>query len=192
MNQAPSRKKSRLQLLFIALIFLGPLAIAAWLYFQGPALIPSGRTNHGALLEPIVGLTAALPLSSIHQHYQDSWVLLYANTATCAEPCHQALYTFRQARLMLGKEMDRVRRVFLHGDSLPDTVFLAKEHPGLATIEDSDLYGLLNNKRPANLPAGGYFLIDPLGNLVMYFRPDLDPAHMVDDIKHLLRLSRIG
>jgi hypothetical protein len=27
---------------------------------------------------------------------------------------------------------------------------------------------------------------------VMYFRPDLDPADMVDDIKHLLRLSRIG
>jgi len=93
---------------------------------------------------------------------------------------------------MLGKEMDRVRRVFLHGDSLPDTVFLTEEHPGLITIEDSSLSGLLNNKRPAELPAGGYFLIDPLGNLVMYFQPDLDPAKMVDDIKHLLRLSRIG
>jgi hypothetical protein len=27
---------------------------------------------------------------------------------------------------------------------------------------------------------------------VMYFRPDIDPADTVDDIKHLLRLSRIG
>jgi hypothetical protein len=52
--------------------------------------------------------------------------------------------------------------------------------------------GLLDNKRPAALPAGGYYLIDPLGNLVMYFRPDIDPADMVDDVKHLLRLSRIG
>jgi hypothetical protein len=43
-----------------------------------------------------------------------------------------------------------------------------------------------------DLPAGGYYLVDPLGNLVMYFRPDLDPSDMVDDIKHLLRLSRIG
>ena len=93
---------------------------------------------------------------------------------------------------MLGKEMDRLQRVFLHGDTVPDTVFVAEEHEGLITTEDSNLAGLLDNKRPADLPAGGYFLIDPLGNLVMYFQPDIDPADMVDDIKHLLRLSRIG
>jgi hypothetical protein len=80
----------------------------------------------------------------------------------------------------------------LHGASAPDTVFLGGEHPGLITTQDSSLSRLLNNKRPTDLPAGGYFLIDPLGNLVMYFRPDLEPADMVDDIKHLLRLSRIG
>ncbi len=93
---------------------------------------------------------------------------------------------------LLGKEMDRLQRAFLHDDTAPDTVFLADEHQGLITMEDSSLAGLLNNKMPADLPAGGYFLIDPLGNLVMYFRPDIDPADMVDDIKHLLRLSRIG
>jgi len=93
---------------------------------------------------------------------------------------------------MLGREMERLQRVFLRGDTAPDTVFIAKEHQGLIMAEDSRLTGLLINKRPADLPAGGYFLIDPLGNLVMYFRPDLDPADMVDDIKHLLRLSRIG
>ena len=98
----------------------------------------------------------------------------------------------RQSRLMLGKEMDRIRRVFLHGHSPPDTVFLADEHQGLITIEDSRLDSLLKNKKPAELPAGGYFLIDPLGNLVMYFRPDIDPSDMVDDIKRLLKLSRIG
>jgi hypothetical protein len=85
-----------------------------------------------------------------------------------------------------------VQRVFLHGNTAPDTVFLAEEHPGLVALEDSGLVRLLTDKRPADTPAGGYFLIDPLGNLVMYFRPDLDPAEMVDDIKRLLRLSRIG
>ena len=60
------------------------------------------------------------------------------------------------------------------------------------TIEDGSLTRLLNNKKPADLPAKGYYLIDPLGNLVMYFRPDLDPSEMVDDVKRLLKLSRIG
>ena len=93
---------------------------------------------------------------------------------------------------MLGREMDRVIRVFLHGAAGPDRVFLAAEHPGLVTIEDASLAGLLDNKRPADLPAGGYYLVDPLGNLVLYFGPDIDPSDMVDDIKHLLKLSRIG
>ena len=44
----------------------------------------------------------------------------------------------------------------------------------------------------ATLDTGGYYLVDPLGNLVMYFQPDIDPQAMVEDIKHLLELSRIG
>lgn len=93
---------------------------------------------------------------------------------------------------MLGKDMDRLIRVFLRGDTAPDTVFLAAEHAGLITMEDAGLQILLDEKRPANLQGGGFYLIDPLGNLVMYFRPDIDPSDMISDIKRLLRLSRIG
>ena len=186
------RKSGRLQLVLIALAFLGPLLIAAWLYFAGGILAPEGRSNHGALLEPIVNLGDAVPGSAVAPLHENSWLLLYVNNLACDDPCQEALYTQRQSRLMLGKEMDRLTRVFLHGDTPPDTVFLAAEHAGLITIEDSSLLGLLNNKRPVDLPAGGYYLIDPLGNLVMYFRPDIDPADMVSDIKRLLKLSRIG
>ncbi len=185
-------KSGRLQLLLIAAVFIGPLIVAFWLYSGESSLQPTGRSNHGALLEPIVNLADEVPGSAVVEQPDRLWILLYMSTAECDETCRDALYTARQARLMLGKEMDRVSRVFLHGDTPPDTVFLAEEHPGLTKIEDSGLAGLLNNKRPADVPAGGYFLIDPHGNLVMYFRPDLDPADMVDDIKHLLRLSRIG
>lgn len=192
MNPPANQKRARLQFIFIAVVFLGPLLLAVWLYMQGDALQPVGRTNRGALLEPIVNLGKELPESPIHPHYSDAWLLVYMDAASCELGCREALYTVRQSRLMLGKDMERLKRVFLHADSAPDTVFLGGEHPGLITIEDSSLRGLLNNKRPIELPAGGYYLIDPLGNLVMYFHSDLDPADMVDDIKHLLKLSRIG
>jgi hypothetical protein len=189
----PARLRTgRLQLLLVAAVFLGPLLVAAWMYYGGGSVQPQGRTNHGALLEPIVNLAEALPDSAIHAHYQQSWVLLYAHDTICDAACQDALYKLRQSRLMLGKEMDRLTRVFLHGNTPPDTVFLAEEHAGLVTIEEGSLTRLLNNKKPADLPANGYYLVDPLGNLVMYFRPDLDPSEMVDDIKRLLKLSRIG
>jgi cytochrome oxidase Cu insertion factor (SCO1/SenC/PrrC family) len=186
------RKSARVQLLLIALVFFGPLIVAAWMYYGGHFPVDDGRTNNGTLLEPIVNLADALPESAAIAENDGAWILLYANQASCDEECRLALYTLRQSRKMLGREMERVTRVFLHGETAPDTVFLAAEHEGLVTTEDASLNGLLENKRPAELPAGGYFLIDPLGNLVMYFRPGIDPADMVDDIKHLLRLSRIG
>ena len=182
----------RVQLFLISLVFFGPLILAAWLYFSGTGFQPEGRTNHGQLLEPLVNIGEALPDSRVHEHNQGHWLLVYSNSAACDDPCEFALLTLRQSRRMLGQEMDRLRRVFLHGDTVPDTVFLASEHSGLITLKDNSFSELLENKRPRNLAAGGYFLIDPLGNLVMYFRPDIDPGDMVVDIDHLLELSRIG
>lgn len=191
MNETP-KGRGRIQFLLIAAIFLGPLAIAAWMYFSGSALIPEGRTNHGALLQPIVHLPDALPGSALHAHNEGHWVLLHAEDGACDEACEYALYTLRQTRLMLGKEMDRVVRVFLHGETPPDTVFLAEQHEGLVVLRDDSLGELLDGKRPGTLAAGGYYLVDPLGNLVMYFPPDIDPSDMVEDVKRLLKNSRIG
>jgi hypothetical protein len=36
------------------------------------------------------------------------------------------------------------------------------------------------------------WLVDPLGNLMMRYPPDEPPRGMMEDIKRLLRLSRIG
>lgn len=182
----------RVQLFLISLVFFGPLILATWLYVSGTGLQPAGRTNHGALLEPLVNISDRLPDAAIHDHNEGHWLLVYVNTGSCDEACEFALLTLRQSRLMLGREMERLRRVFLHGDTAPDTVFLATEHSGLITIQDNDVSNLLQNKRPPTLAAGGYFLVDPLGNLVMYFSPDIDPSDMVEDIDHLLELSRIG
>jgi len=201
---------ARAQMLLIASVFFGPLAVATWMYYSG-AFLPEGRTNHGALLEPIVNVVVEVPSSAVGKQGDGYWVLIYANDGECTEVCRQALYTLRQSQKMLGKEMDRLKRVFLHGVSSPDTVFLADEHAGLTvlrdddlsallnnkkpatlSLRDDDLSALLNNKKPATLSSGGYFLMDPLGNLVMYFEPETDPSDMVGDIKRLLNLSRIG
>ena len=186
-----ARKSARPQLLIISLVFFGPLILAAWMYYGGHFARPAS-SNHGALLEPISNLLQQLPDSELLQQGQGMWLLLYPNAAECEKTCQDALYTMRQGRLMLGKEQNRLLRGFLHGDSLPDKVFIANQHQGLISTQDASLSSLLTHKKPIELPDGGYYLVDPLGNLVMYFRPDMVPSEMVDDIKHLLRLSRIG
>lgn len=185
-------KGGRLQIAIIALVFFGPLIFATWMYMTGQ-LQPSGSTNHGELLDPVVSLEESLPDSSlIFTATEAPWILLYANEGPCDETCRGALYRLRQIRLMLGNDMDRVGRIFLHGESLPDKVLLDEQHRGLITISDKGLGELLQERRPKELPPGGIYLVDPFDNLIMYFSPDVVPGDMADDLKHLLELSRIG
>jgi hypothetical protein len=190
MNE-PRTGRGRLQLLLIAAVFFGPLLVATWMYQSG-ALTPEGRSNHGRLLEPVTRLADATPESPVIDLAEGRWIMLYTNENACDETCFEALYKMRQTRQMVGREMDRLLRVFLHGESTPDRVRLEGEHPGLITITDKRLASLLDAKRPGDALPGGIYLIDPLSNLVMYFPPDLDPRDMVDDVKHLLKLSQIG
>lgn len=187
------KPRGQLQLALIAAIFLGPLAVATWLYYGGEGLQPEGRANHGILLEPITNLPETLPASALAEPGEEKhWRLIYVNTAACDDACRNGLYTIRQIRLMLGREMERVERVFLHGDAPLDTLFLAQEHEGLVTLGETSLAEFLERKLPEGTPGNGYYLVDPLGNLVLYFPPDIKPRDMVSDLKRLLRLSSIG
>ncbi len=190
-GKSAKRGSGWLQIVLIGLLFGVPLALAAWLYYGG-SFTPAGRTNHGALLDPIVNIEEAIPDSPAVRVSQNRWLLVYANDRECDATCRDALYTLRQSRLMLGKDADRLVRVFLRGAWAPDRVFIKEQHAGLEVLEDPALADLLAGNRPTQLAPGGFFLVDPLGNLVMYFPPDLDPGDMVDDIEHLLDLSQIG
>ncbi len=188
--------RGRLKLLLIALLFFGPLGVAAIYYYAGASLHPDGRTNAGRLLQPIVNVEDALGEETLPGltggRNEGRWLLVYVNEGACETACAEALYRMRQSRLMLGRDMTRLVRVFLHGAEAPDKVLAEGEHEGLIATRNSGLGGLLDRKRPTDLTPGGMFLIDPLGNLVMYFAAELAPEDMVGDIEHLLDLSRIG
>ena len=186
--------RGRMKLLGIAALFLLPLAFAAWMYFGERNWQPAGRTNAGELLEPIISLNDATEgLNVLTDGATDGhWAVIYADRGPCAESCQEALYRMRQTRLMLANDMSRVERVFLHGDIAPDTVWIEEEHAGLITLTNPGLSQLLEQKRSPESGPGGLYLVDPLGNLVMYFPAALAPEDMVSDIEHLLDLSRIG
>lgn len=187
-----SPEVGRRKLLLVAAVFIGPLLLAAIMYLGGYAGSRGSGTNHGVLLEPISHLPDVVSEPDVAGIAEGGWLLVYLNAGTCDEVCRDALYRLRQSRLMLANEMNRVTRLFLHGEQAPDTVFLSEQHEGLKTYQDNGLGELMISKRPAQIAGGGFYLIDPLGNLVMYFPPELSPRDMVEDLKHLLELSRIG
>ena len=60
-----------------------------------------------------------------------------------------------------------------------------------ASAADEPLLALLPQRAGA-LNSHRLYLIDPLGNLMMFYAADAKPKGMLEDMKRLLRLSSIG
>jgi hypothetical protein len=177
------------------LLFFGPLAVAVYLYYD-TGWRPGGTINHGELIVPVIELPeASLSMPDGTRTEADflrhHWSLVYLAREDCGQACRESLYNSRQMRLALGRLMDRVQRVYLHVGVPPDAGFISSEHPDLlvASIGDADGDALL---RAFAGGADGYWLVDPLGNAMMRYPADEPPKGMLEDLKRLLRLSRIG
>ena len=151
MNQNRTRR-GRVQLVLIMLAFIGPLLLASWMYF-GQNWQPAGSTNHGVLLDPIVSLWDELPSSLLVARSANHWLMVYANSAPCDDECRESLRLLRQFRLALGNKMTRVLRVFLHGDSPPDKVFLEEQQQGLIMIRDDGLLPFTDREQSGRMEA---------------------------------------
>jgi hypothetical protein len=98
-------------------------------------------------------------------------------------------------RLALDREMNRVQRVFIGDSDCCDLKELLAAHPDLIAVRssaaDDSLLALLP-QRSGSLNSDRIYLIDPLGNLMMFYAADAKPKGMLEDMKRLLRLSSIG
>lgn len=194
-------RRRRLQLLALAALFLGPLALSAWLYF-GSDLRPAGRVHHGELMDPARPLPAAalataaggLTAADFLRH---RWSLLVVATGDCGAPCVAALEATRVARVALDQDAPRVQRVLLADAACCEAVWRSAAQRGLVTAwldsADGQRLRAALATRTAPLPqAGRIYVVDPLGNLVISYPPGTDPKDLLKDLGRLLRLSQIG
>lgn len=181
---------NRRLLLLLLLLFAAPLAAAFWLYY-GSSWRPTLRTNHGALIEPVVALPAQGATGTV---FQGKWSLLVVGQGEsgCDEGCRGALVYARQTWLSLGQLTPRVQRVLLAAPGCCDTTYLQREHAGLNTIGTGG-NGAEPLLRAIPKPHGQtIFVVDPLGNLMMRYDVRQDPKGLREDLKKLLELSHIG
>jgi len=124
--------------------------------------------------------------------------MVYFSENDCSAACEKNLYNMRQVRLSTGRRMDRVQRVFITGDLLNMSEKLELAGEGLAVVGGTDeqlteFDAQFKAAQEVMQPSTDcIYLVDPFGNLMMRFSPDLDPKKMYKDLKHLLKVSRIG
>jgi hypothetical protein len=203
-SSSAARARGRRYFLIIAAVFLLPV-IASFALYYGGVWKPSASSAKGQLIQPprtlvYDGLRLAGGQAFDAKTLQGKWTLIYIG-GPCDDATINALTYGRQTRLALGKDMDRVQRVFIRagqcaaliGADCCDEEYLAREQPGLIVLEATgpeaaDLLSAFPGPHATSL-----YIVDPLNNLMM--RHDATRVinkDLLTDLKKLLKLSHIG
>ncbi len=192
--------QSRLKLLFVIFLFLGPLFAAfIWYYGFGAILAPKGESNNAPLITPAVALERfSNPQFEGDEIGNDElnkfWTIVHLLPTSCTEDCKLALYNTRQTRIAVGKDSHRIARILVT-DNAEFAEQLKLNHADAKVVYTSDNgleKQLLALKIINSAGQNDAVLIDPLGNAMMILPLDLDPKLLLKDLKKLLKLSRIG
>jgi hypothetical protein len=194
--QQQRRVSGRWKMLIVMLMCAAPV-IASYLTFY--VVRPEGRRNYGELMQPARALpdVQAVGLDGAAQNLRrlkGQWLLVSVAGGACNAACEKNIYLQRQLRESLGREKDRLDRVWLVTDDAPIA-------PALQTQVDAkalDAYALrvpLASVAQWLAPAAGQqltdhlYLVDPAGNWMLRFPVDMDAAKAKRDLDRLLRAA---
>lgn len=185
----------RWRMLLILLVCAAPV-IASYLTYY--VIRPEGRRSFGELISPQRPLPAIegrslqgqpLPLPSL----QGQWLLLAVGSGACDTPCQNLLYLQRQLRESLGREKDRVDRVWLINDeaAVEPQLQAAMQGATVLRVAPDALTAWLAPAQGRQL-ADHLYVVDPMGHWMMRFPPDLtveSAGKVKRDLERLLRAS---
>ena len=192
----PNQARGRWKLLAVLLVCASPLIFSYLTYY---VIKPTGRTNYGALIDPRAHPIPALGTVGLDgkplalDAYKGKWIMLQVGSGVCQQACKDQLVAMRQLRIMQGKGMERIERVWLITDETPLDTMLMRVIDGtrFLRVKPEAVKAWLPVEQGGD-PANHMYLIDPLGNLMMRFPKDADPAKVKKDIAKLLKASAIG
>ena len=188
-------RSGRVKMLLVLLVCAAPVVASYFTYF---VLRPQARSNYGTLILPTRTMPA-LPLRDLDgaaveaRSLKGQWLLVAVGPANCDAACQQRLFMQRQLREMLGRDRDRIDKLWLITDG-------GEPSPALrAGVGAGPSLQLLHVAREALAgwlePAAGrvledhLYLVDPMGEWMMRMPVDADPARVKRDLERLLRAS---
>lgn len=191
--------RTKFVLMFI--FFATPFVVSYLAFFFWK---PTTTGNHGQLITPVVAMPADklsvvdgkdAPAAAGEKALRGKWLIVTRDGGICAEACEKKLYAMRQTRLILGREMTRVARVVLVDDAARPSETLQKNYAGTAWVaaQNSPWLAKLPREAGDTTEGRGYFYaIDPMGNLFMRYKADIDIKLISADFRRVLKASQLG
>lgn len=186
----------RLKMLLVLLVCSAPVIASYFTYF---VVRPQGRSNYGELIEPLRPIPSSLPLVDLQgqavapRSLHGQWLIVVVAGARCDARCEKMLWLQRQLRETLGRDKDRVDKVWLVNDGAdfrPETLAAVRAGDAVTVLRaDPTALGDWLAAAPGHALEDHFYVVDPLGHWMMRMPADPQPSKMKRDIERLLRAS---
>ncbi len=195
LDQARRTRSGRWKMLAVLAICAAPVVASYFTYY---VLRPEQRRSFGELIasQPALPQVDGRRLDGTVQPLQSlkgQWLLVSVAGGACAGSCEDNLYLQRQLREALGREKDRLDRVWLINDdaAVPAHLLPALAQATVLRLPDAVLRGWLQ-PAPGQALQDHLYVVDPQGHWMMRM-----PAHLgmagagkaKRDLDRLLRAS---
>jgi hypothetical protein len=194
----------RLALIIIAALFFLPIVLA-WLMYTGAIEFqPQATRNMGRLVRPPLPIDWAGvrrdgdASGPVAEGFAGHWLVLHAVPRPCREDCLRDIAELRQVHLAAGRQQTRLRLALLHDLDDPASARAIQDiYPKFQLLENPDgslwrtLESVARNSVPPASARGSTYLVDPLGNIMLFYAPGSDPNDLSKDLKRLLTWSKL-
>jgi hypothetical protein len=168
-------------------------------YFAFFVLRPGHGSNaYGTLIQPTVPLpdievTDPAGARARLRSLKGQWLLVAVGPGSCEAACEKRLFAQRQLREMLGRDRDRVDKVWLVTDPSPLrpelAAALAQGEPVRVLRADAAAVRAWLKPAAGSALEQHLYIVDPMGEWMMRMPADPDPARVKRDLERLLRAS---
>lgn len=188
-------RSGRWQMMLVLAVCAAPVIASYFTYF---VIRPQARTNYSTLVQPTRGMPAGLPLQTLQgqpvaaSSLKGQWLLVAVGGGACDTACDKRLYLQRQLREMMGKDRDRLDKVWLVTDAAPLAPALqaALAQPPTTVLRTSaDAVAQWLQPEPGHALEESLYIVDPMGEWMMRTPPQPDPVKLKRDLERLLRAS---
>lgn len=187
--------------LIIGIPLLGIALTTLYYFFVTSYGIKLGTQNQGILITPPKQITELQVLDTknnphIWNNGQGRWTFIVPGHADCSEECQKKLYFVRQTHRALGKGALRVDTVYLNFDTVlsDETAALLKKeysHFQVLHVDAPQAKAWIAQKSPVLdwMGSGNFYVVDPMGWVMMYYTDSHDYKSVIKDMKFLLKNS---
>ena len=166
-------------------MFILPIAFGTLFFYANPNYFSESTVNYGELVRPVIATDEGDIEIDGASSLQGIWTMVYVSSR-CDDACEKAVADMKTIRTLMNADMRRIQRMIIIENNSTPTV-------NDETLIKAKITSEKLTKSLKKYAENAIYLIDPIGNIMLYYEPqNIDIRLVIKDLKRLFKYSRIG